>query len=53
MKTKRADHSQGPSRRERWAFNLSTESLFVLGGTEKKRYAAFRMADGQLRFHSL
>jgi len=53
MKTKRSGNSTNPSNRERWAFNLSTESLFVLGLTGKKPYAAFRMADGQLRFQPL
>ena len=34
----------------RWAFSLATESLFPLGSTESARRAAYRSADGQIRF---
>jgi len=34
----------------RWAFNLASENLFALGSTEALRRAAYRTADGNLRF---
>ena len=58
----RPDHPRATARRSqrdclaqngssgRWEFNLATGSLFVLGSTERVRQAAYRTADGQLRF---
>ncbi len=53
MKSKSIRQNHRNIEQERWAFNLSTDRLFVLGVTAKAKYAALRMADGQLRFLSL
>ena len=34
----------------RWAFSLSSESLFTLGATEQARRVAYRTVTGELRF---
>ena len=63
MKTpSRRDHPRATIRRNqsdccdqggsagRWEFNLASENLFALGSTEAIRRAAYRTADGYLRF---
>ncbi|HEY0257740.1 MAG TPA: hypothetical protein VGC39_09880, partial [Candidatus Methylacidiphilales bacterium] len=63
MKTpSRRDHPRATARRNRggcpassgsvgrWSFNLASENLFALGSTDAIRRAAYRTADGQLRF---
>ena len=55
----RRDHSDETTRHPaetsagsvgRWSFNLASESLFMLGATERTRRLAYRTATGELRF---
>ncbi len=34
----------------RWVYNLVSESLFTFGSTDQARRAAYRGADGEMRF---
>ncbi len=34
----------------KWVYNLVSESLFTFGSTDQARRAAYRGADGQMRF---